>query len=247
MGLPGTLRAPTLTKLNEKSETERLAAYASPDWRAQARGELRLATGPIQWEHVIVLHSPTESSIAGRDMASLARQRDRDAFDLLMDLAVADRLATKIEIAMGNSDVPGVMKLLQLEGAVLGLSDAGAHPAQICDAVLPTDLLGNWVRGYDALPLEVAVHKLTHEPAQLMGIADRGLVSRGYFADLVVFDPAAVGPGPLRTVNDLPKGRERLLADRPTGVHHILINGIVVRQDEKTLGGAHSGRILRPN
>ena len=41
-------------------------------------------------------------------------------------------------------------------------------------------------------------------------------------------------------------GRERLVADRPSGMHHMLVNGTVVRRDECTIP-AHAGRLLRPN
>lgn len=120
-------------------------------------------------------------------------------------------------VAYGNGDAEEVAKLLTVEGAVLGLSDGGAHPAQSCDAVLPTGLLGNWVRGRGVMPLEQAVHKRTDEPARLLGLRDRGRIAPGSYADLVVFDPLTVAPGPIRVVNDLPTGRERLLADQPHG------------------------------
>lgn len=246
MSMPSVLRAPIMTDLNAKSHAERLAAYASPEWRAQARDVVGTLTGVIDWQDMIVLESRSAPDTAGRDLASLSRERGAHPFDVLMDLAVADDLDTLIMIAHGNSDPAEVKKLLNAEGAVLGLSDAGAHPIQTCDAVLPTDFLGNWVRGRDVMSLEAGVHKLTQEPALMLGLAQRGVVTPGYFADLVVFDPKTVGPGLLRTVADLPMGRERLLADQPTGMHHILINGVPTREAEVTRY-APAGRILRPN
>jgi N-acyl-D-aspartate/D-glutamate deacylase len=247
MSMPSAIRAYALTELNAKSDGERLTAYADPAWRAKVRLEVQAITGePMDWSDVSILESPSSPDAVGKDLVSLGRERNRPPFEVLMDLAVADKLVTKVVITYGNGDVGEVTKLLRVEGAVLGLSDAGAHPAQTCDAVLPTDLLGNWVRGVGALPLETAVHKLTQEPARLMSLADRGLISPGYYADVVVFDPETIGPGEIRTVHDLPKDRERLLADRPTGVHHMLVNGVVVRKDEIT-SYAPSGRLLRPN
>ena len=78
----------------------------------------------------------------------------------------------------------------------LGLSDAGAHVDQLCDAPLPTDLLGTWVREREVMPLEQAVRKLTGEPADMFGFVRRGYLREGYWADVCVFDPATVGPGP---------------------------------------------------
>lgn len=246
LSMPSVLRAPIMTELNGKSDEDRLAAYASADWRARARDTVGSLTGAMDWREVEVLESPSAPEAVERDLASLAQERGMHPFDLLMDMAVADRLETKILVANGNSDKEEVARLLNLEGAVLGLSDAGAHPVQTCDAVMATDLLGKWVRDRGALSLEAAVHKLTQEPALLMGIAERGLVAPGYYADLVVFDPATIAPGPLRTVHDLPMGRERLLADRPSGVHHIMINGVLTREAEETRY-VPTGRMLRPN
>ncbi len=69
--------------------------------------------------------------------------------------------------------------LLTHEQVALGLSDAGAHVDQLCDAPLPTDLLGTWVRDRGVLPLEQAVRKLTGEPADLFGFVRPRLPPRG--------------------------------------------------------------------
>ena len=119
---------------------------------------------------------------------------------------------------------------------VLGLTDAGAHVDQLCDAPLPTDLLGNWVRDRQLMPLERAVRKLTGEPADMFGFERRGYLREGYFADVWVFDPATVGPGPQRRLQDLPADGERLTAEEPTGVRHVLVNGSPIRRDESQLG-----------
>jgi N-acyl-D-aspartate/D-glutamate deacylase len=138
--------------------------------------------------------------------------------------------------------------LLRLEGVVLGLSDAGAHPDQVCDAILPTDLLGGWVRERGVLTLEQAVRKLSGEPAELFGFAGRGVVRPGAVADLVVFDPDTISPGPLRRVHDLPAGGGRLVADAPIGLAHVLVGGVPIRRDGRsridTLDGGN-GRVLR--
>ena len=75
------------------------------------------------------------------------------------------------------------------------------------------------------LSVEQAVHKLTQVQAELFGFAGRGVVSEGFAADLVVFDPDTVAPGPLRRVHDFPAGAERLTADQPDGMRHLLVNG----------------------
>jgi N-acyl-D-aspartate/D-glutamate deacylase len=247
MSMPSVVRAPAFSELSGKPDAERLAAYASPEWRDRTRNDVRTVVGlPMAWERVEIVESPSAPDAVGQSLSALAARLGTSPFDVLMDLAVADNLVTRIVLTNANGGPGDVAELLNLEGAVLGLSDAGGHPQQICDAVMPTVLLGEWVRERQALSLEKAVHKLSQEPARLMGLPDRGMVAPGCYADLVVFDPKTVGSGPLRTVYDLPGGNERLLADQPTGVCHILVNGVPTRLDERPQR-AESGRLLRPH
>ena len=59
-------------------------------------------------------------------------------------------------------------------------------------------LLGKYVRDEKVIPLEAAIRKLAALPAENLGLRDRGLLEPGYFADVVVFDPAKIGPRHLR-------------------------------------------------
>jgi len=128
-----------------------------------------------------------------------------------------------------------VSRLLTHERSALGLSDAGAHVGQLCDAPIATDLLGSWVRDREVMPLERAIRKLSGEPADMFGFVRRGYLREGYWADLCVFDPETVGPGPTRRVRDFPADGERLTAEEPTGVRHVLVNGTPIRRDEAQL------------
>ncbi len=125
--------------------------------------------------------------------------------------------------------------LLQQKQMALGLSDAGAHVGMLCDAPLPTDLLGNWVRERGVLPLEAAVRKLTGEPAGLFRFEDRGVLREGAHADVCVFDPEAVGPGRIRRVRDFPAGADRLTADTPSGIRHVLVNGTPITENGESV------------
>ena len=110
------------------------------------------------------------------------------------------------------------------------------HVDQLCDAPLPTDLLGVWVRERRLMPLERAVRKLTGEPADLFGFERRGYLQPGFWADLCVFDPDTIGPGPTRRVCDFPADGERLTAEEPVGLRHVLVNGTPIRCDGVQLG-----------
>ncbi len=99
----------------------------------------------------------------------------------------------------------------------------------------PTDLLGKWVREREIMPLERAIRKLAGEPADIFGFDRRGYLREGYFADVCVFDPTSVDTGLMRRLRDLPANGERLTAEEPTGVRHVLVNGQLIRKDESQL------------
>jgi N-acyl-D-aspartate/D-glutamate deacylase len=137
---------------------------------------------------------------------------------------------------------------LPRDNVLLGLADSGAHVSQLCDACFSTDLLGNWVRERKVMPLERAIHKLTGEPAKVYGLRDRGTIVVGQKADICVFDPETVAPGPLRRIRDFPADGERLTADAPVGMRHVLVNGVSIRvdasSDEEGLA-SRPGTVLR--
>jgi N-acyl-D-aspartate/D-glutamate deacylase len=252
---PFTLNtSPVFARLMSGSLEDRSRAYADPAWRQQVRDAW--ASGPQgglppRWETYEVMESTAHPELVGRRLLPIAEERGVDPFDLLLDLALAEPTLKDIRVraVVANDDEDGVRTLLQEDGCTLGLSDAGAHVSQLCDAPLATDLLGNWVREKGVLSVEQAVHKLTQVQAELFGFAGRGLLEEGYAADVVVFDPDTVAPGPLRRVNDFPAGAERLTADQPEGMRHLLVNGAQVIDDGQLVASAvtsRPGQLVRP-
>ena len=242
---PFTLNtSPIFAELMPKSLDERRAAFADPAWRQRVRVGWENKQGLVpRWDSYEIMESATSPELIGRRLADIADESGTDPFDLLLDLALLEPdLKLRVKAMLANDDADGVAILLQAEGCTLGLSDAGAHVGQLCDAVLPTDLLGTWVRDRQVLSLEQAVHKLTQVQAQLFGFTDRGVLREGAFADIVVFDPATVEPGPVRRVRDFPANGERLTADQPTGVHHLFVNGVEVQRDGQLIASALSDR-----
>jgi N-acyl-D-aspartate/D-glutamate deacylase len=242
---PFTLNtSPIFAELMPKSLDERRAAFADPAWRQRVRVGWENKQGLVpRWDSYEIMESATSPELIGRRLADIANESGTDPFDLLLELALLEPdLKLRVKAMLANDDADGVAILLQAEGCTLGLSDAGAHVGQLCDAVLPTDLLGTWVRDRQVLSLEQAVHKLTQVQAQLFGFTDRGVLREGAFADIVVFDPATVEPGPVRRVRDFPANGERLTADQPTGVHHLFVNGVEVQRDGQLIASALSDR-----
>ncbi|MEL7156866.1 MAG: amidohydrolase family protein [Actinomycetota bacterium] len=244
---------PVFAELSAGSVEDRRRAYADPEWRARAReqwnDEANKAFRP-RWSTMAVMEAPNQPDLIGQRIVDLADGQEGDAFDALIDAALGEPdLLMRIKVIVANDDEEGITTLLQDEHTTLGLSDAGAHVGQLCDAPQATDLLGNWVRDRQVLSMEQAIRKLTGQQADLFGFEDRGYLRPGAWADVTVFDPETVDPGPIRRVRDFPADSERLTADAPTGVRHVLVNGRPIQVDGTPLPAAHEakpGMIVRP-
>jgi N-acyl-D-aspartate/D-glutamate deacylase len=222
---------------------ERADLYRDPIWRDRARPST-LATWSHRWSKIDVQETNAHTGILGIPLDKLAAERGTTPFDVMVDLALTDSTTTRFRVVMDNDGDNEIGDLLADKRTLLGLSDAGAHASQLCDACYSTHLLGHWVRERQALSLEDAVWRLTGQPHQAFRIADRGLVEEGFFADLVAFDPATVGTTPAERVHDQPGGADRLLVGS-TGVEHMWVNGVPTRVAGEELPGVAPGRLLR--
>jgi N-acyl-D-amino-acid deacylase len=225
---------PSFHSLLAASRDDRLAAYRDPAWRAAAAAELDQAQGQrpaFAWDPVLVAESRTHPELVGRAVVDIAAERGVRPLDVALDVSLDDALEARFWCVVANNDEAGIAWLLPRDNVLIGVADSGAHVSQLCDACFTTDLLGTWVRDRAVLPIERAIHKLTGEPAAIFGLGDRGTLEVGKAADICVFDPEEVAPGPLRRVRDFPAGGERLTADEPAGVVHVLVNGVPIRRD----------------
>jgi N-acyl-D-aspartate/D-glutamate deacylase len=98
-------------------------------------------------------------------------------------------------------------------------------------------------REHDLMPVEEAVHLITDVQARLYGIRERGRIEAGWYADLVLFDEATVGPEPVYTRHDLPAGAGRLYSGAE-GVERVFVNGTEIVTG-KELTGDTPGTLLR--
>ena len=180
-------------------------------------------------------------------IVDLAAELGVHTIDLGFDLALANDLDARFRMPFANADENEVEKLLTDKNTVLGLSDAGAHASQLCDACLPTYLLARWVREKQVLSFEEAIRMLTSRPAQVFGIKDRGLLEIGKPADVLVIDPDTVNCGRLERVHDQPAGQDRLIS-KASGMESVIVNGILLRQnnqDQLDPTGPLPGALLR--
>jgi N-acyl-D-amino-acid deacylase len=237
MAAPAPLiMVPAFAELVPLDDRARSARYTDPAWRERARREID--TGghvDVRWDAFAVAESVAHPELVGPTIAELAAHRGVHPLDVVLDVALADELGARFVVTFANDDVDGVTALLQADGCVLGLSDAGAHVGQLCDAAMPTDFLARWVRDRSLMTPEAGIRRLTGELADLLEIPHRGHLRPGAAADVTVLDWDRLDPGPLRRVRDFPGEGDRLVADEPQGVVHVVVNGTPIRVDERPL------------
>src|SRR5579883_2304247 len=223
--------------------------YADEGFRRAFRDKMDLAPGEFVtgFGLTVISECAADPSLEERPLAEVAQERGQHPVDLLLDLGLATDLDARFRMAVANHDEAEVAELLLNPNMVMGLSDAGAHASQLCDACQGTYLLARWVREKQALSLEEAIRMLTSRPAEVFGITDRGRLAEGQPADIVVLDPATVGAGPLRRVWDFPGGANRLISEA-SGIDAVIVNGTILRRngrDAVAADGKLPGKLLR--
>ncbi len=226
----------------------RKAYYADRDWREQFKDKAGNG-GKIgdRWARTEITWFPPDPSMEGKNVQVLADELGQDPVDVMLDMALDADLDMRIVQDVVNHDRDEIDELLHDPTTVIGLSDAGAHASQLCDAKYSTEFLSTFVRERESFDVEQAVHMLTQRPAQIFGIEDRGTLSDGGWADVVVFDMENVGHEGKRRVYDLPAGADRLVSDA-TGIDAVVVNGTIIRQHGEDAVSAESslpGKLLR--
>jgi N-acyl-D-amino-acid deacylase len=209
------------------------AIYADPAFRRAFRDSLK---SPREG----VLFSGDWSTVE-IDGVPLPRLADGgDPLDFFCDQPLGTQMIAKLY----QNDDAGVAPLLRHEAGVLALSDAGAHLVYFCDAGFGLHFLAHWVRELGVFTIEEGVRRLTSDPARKYRIPDRGEIRPGACADLLLFDPQAVGVSNLRRVGDLPGGGRRMIRDA-TGVHGVWVNGVRVHDGHDYTAARGPGHVLR--
>jgi N-acyl-D-aspartate/D-glutamate deacylase len=239
----------TFAELMSGDLEARRQAYADAQWRERAEKTVASMTmAKPRWETYEIAESHRFPELVGRELREIAACRGSSPFAALLDIAAVEP-ELRVRAVAANDDAAEVADLLRAQHCALGLSDAGAHVGQLCDAPQATDFLGRWVRDRQLMSLEEGVRRLTSAQADLFGFGDRGRLRPDAAADVVVFDPATIAPGPVVRVRDFPGGSERLTAPSPIGVRHVLVGGIPIRVDEEPLprSGDGPGRVVAPD
>jgi N-acyl-D-aspartate/D-glutamate deacylase len=187
---------------------------------------------------------PSMRPLVGRRVADLARERSTSVIEAVFDLAVEARL----DIGFVRYTLPASRRGLRAEvlrdpRLVLGASDGGAHVRGVVNVEYTTASFQELVRDDGVFTVEELVQELTDVPARLYGLTGRGRLVPGAWADVVVFDPAAIASSPVSLSHDLPGGAARLFSSGE-GVDHVLVNGNVIASGGE-FTGVVPGRVLR--
>jgi N-acyl-D-amino-acid deacylase len=193
------------------------------------------------WDAIRISVSPHQAQYVGRTIAQIARERGAEPIDCVCDYLIADRCATRVLVSsIGEDDV---RTLIRSDRVCVGSDGNCVAPYGITGQGKPHPrfygtfprILGHYVRELGLLPLETAIHKMTGAPARALGLARRGLVREGWFADLTMFDPREFAE---RASYDDPH-------QYPAGAATTVIVNGAVAVDRAEHTGALAGRLLR--
>ena len=118
-----------------------------------------------------------------------------------------------------------------------------AHTKFVTTARFATELLGYWVREHETMSLEEAHWRLSAYPAMAVGLKDRGALTEGKAADVIVYDPDTVDALPQERAYDYPAGEWRLI-QKAVGYDRIIVNGATTFIDGECTD-ATPGKLLR--
>ena len=193
------------------------------------------------WDCVQISISPHLPQYAGRTIATLAKERGQDPIDTLCDYLADDQGATRVLVTSISED--DIERIVASPLALVGSDGNCVAPYGQVGKGMPHPrfygtfprIIDHYVRERGALPLELAIHKMTGATARALKLQDRGLLKENYRADVAIFDPADF--------------RDRATyADPhqfPTGARtHVIINGALVVENAAHTG-ALPGRVLR--
>ena len=240
-------------ELNDLPADERLARLRNPSLRAKLRAGIdKPNTDPKQGSTLpmpamatlFVDKSATDPGAVGKSVAQLAKERNVHPADVLAELGAAGDGTTQF---MWNTETPAWIEAnaesQRNVHMIVGTGDGGAHADRDDGAEWSTYYLRSWLLDRKLFTLEEGVRRITHLPAAVCGIERRGLIARGYHADVMMFDPTRIGLGKKALVADMPGGEERWQVGAE-GIVRVIVNGRTIVENNQ-LTGVRPGRVLR--
>ena len=191
------------------------------------------------WDSYLVVVANKNADLIGRILSDLAKEQNRDPFDIAADLVIDE---PDLYVACGVMSEED-MKLAMQQDWLMFSSDGDARPI-VKDSAPPTishprsfgsqaRVLQRYVREQRVVTLENAIRKMTSLPARFLRMNDRGLLLSGYKADIVVFDPET-------TREHATHADARRYSE---GTHYVLVDGKITIDDGEYNGSLH-GKLL---
>jgi N-acyl-D-amino-acid deacylase len=204
-----------------------------------------------QWENLLLragaggtlllgFKNPSLRPLIGKTLAQVAADRGVSSEDAAIDLVIEN--GARVEVAYFLMSENNVRRQIALPWVSFGSDEEAPAP----EGVFLTQnnhpraygnvarLLGKYVREEHVISLEEAIRKLTSFPANTLSLKNRGMLARGYYADVVIFDPATI--------------QDHATYEKPhqlaTGVDDVWINGIRALKEGAATGAA-SGKFIR--
>jgi N-acyl-D-aspartate/D-glutamate deacylase len=250
------LAVPTWVEMLALDADERRARLSDPAARAVLRDAVEnynrdpdkgTTTPPPLWHTVYVqnVRDGANADLVGRTVADIAEARGVAPADVVLDLALSEDFATEFRWNWETEEWADAVRLAQQDPRMLiGTSDGGAHLARDDGADWSSWFIRNWVLDREVWTLEEGIRQITHVPAALLGLGDRGTLEPGRWADMFLFDPDTIDAGRKEFVRDLPGGAGRFKA-WPRGVAATIVNGVPVIVDEEPTGRL-PGQVVSP-
>jgi N-acyl-D-amino-acid deacylase len=220
----------------------KIRARVIAEMRAPGRNWENLFYAAGSADNILFIGFKTDAlkPLTGKRLSEVAKMRGKSPEDTAIDLVIED--GTRVETVYFLMSEDNVRRQIRLPYMSFG-SDAessapegvflksSTHPRAYGNVAR---LLGRYVRDEKLITLPEAVRRLTSLPAGNLALKDRGLLEAGYFADIVVFDPATI--------------QDHATYESPqqfaTGVAHVVVNGgIALANGEPT--GKPTGRVVR--
>ena len=252
----GFRNTPEFAPLYEMAYPERIAALRDPEWRGRLIAVIEtLPEGTNKAFFASSLSKFTVSDVGpaamrhlvGRKLTDIAAERGQSVLEAIFDLAAEAGLEIGFQSFLVPVDTEAQRALrkrvLRDPRLMLGASDGGAHVRSVINVEYPTASFAELVRDEGIFALEELVQEFTDIPAKLYGLKDRGRLAEGYWADIVIFDPATVRASPLEMRFDFP-GEAPRLYNYGLGIDHVLVAGEEAVRDGR-MAEARAGKLLR--
>ena len=235
-----------MEKLKELYMDELAKALSDKSKREQIKKAVLVGTpempsevASIGWDSYGIVASKKNPDLNGKILSDLAEEQGKEPFDVLADLVIDEPDMWVAVGVMSDEDMRYAMK----QDWLMFSSDGGAVPI-IKEADMPrighprafgsqARVLRKYVREDKVLTLENAVRKITSLPAEVLQMKDRGLIKKGYKADIAIFDPDTIKDN--STFTDARR--------YSTGTEFVIVNGKISIENGK-YNGALNGKLL---